>query len=188
MQPNKSVEEREECVFCDIKKIASAVIETNGCYIFEPLNPVVKGHRLVVPVFHVADFTEDIEITGNVMKVASDWAYNLGGDFNIITSKGKNATQSVFHFHVHLIPRKEGDGLLLPWTGKEALTSHTNTVLQGVVEMVGKLKQKELEYTKKPSTNTAIRRMMVRRQSRKNTLDEVSSLLNDQIISNKEKK
>ena len=63
-----------------------------------------------------------------------------------------------------------------------------NTVLQGVVEMVGKLKQKELEYTKKPSTNTAIRRMMVRRQSRKNTLDEVSSLLNDQIISNEEKK
>lgn len=67
---------------------------------------------------------------------------------------------------------------------RQALTSHTNTVLQGVVEMVGKLKQKELEYTKKPSTNTAIRRMMVRRQSRKNTLDEVSSLLNDQIISN----
>lgn len=64
------------------------------------------------------------------------------------------------------------------------ITSHTNTVLQGVVERVGKLKQKELEYTKKPSTNTAIRRMMVRRQSRKNTLDEVSSLLNDQIISN----
>jgi histidine triad (HIT) family protein len=37
---------------------------------------------------------------------------------NIITSIGRVATQSVFHLHVHIVPRHEGDGLCLPWTGQ----------------------------------------------------------------------
>ncbi len=130
MQPTNNNEGK--CPFCDIKKIASAVVETEGCYIFEPLNPVVKGHRLVVPVFHVNDFTEDKEISANVMRVASDWAYNLGGDFNIITSKGKNATQSVFHMHVHLIPRKENDGLLLPWSNQSTPPTKTESFISSL--------------------------------------------------------
>lgn len=106
----------EDCVFCDREKIKTPIVlESEKVIIFEPLNPVVKGHLLVVPKKHVADFTEDQETFLEVAMVASLSAQELGGDYNLITSKGKNATQSVFHLHVHLIPRRENDGLKLPW-------------------------------------------------------------------------
>lgn len=105
-----------DCVFCSREKIKTPIVlESEKVIIFEPLNPVVKGHLLVVPKKHVADFTEDPETFLEVAMVASLSAKELGGDYNLITSKGKNATQSVFHLHVHLIPRKENDGLKLPW-------------------------------------------------------------------------
>lgn len=112
----KPVLPNTECCFCDTSKIKSAITKRDGCLIFEPLNPVVEGHLLVIPDNHVADFTSDSITTECVMRVAGLIALERGGDYNLITSKGKNATQSVFHFHVHLIPRKENDGLLLPWT------------------------------------------------------------------------
>ena len=49
------------------------------------------------------------------MHRASELAADLGGDMNLITSKGRPATQSVFHLHLHLVPRKVDDGLALPW-------------------------------------------------------------------------
>lgn len=84
----------------------------------EPLNPVTPGHRLIIPREHVTDFTEDVQVTSRVMRRAARIAAKMGGDMNLITSKGKEATQSVFHLHVHLVPRKENDGLTLPWTGQ----------------------------------------------------------------------
>jgi len=117
-QENKQTdtELREDCPFCDKGKIKSDVIERDGCFIFEPLNPVVKGHLLVVPTNHIEDFTSDTITTECVMRVAGLVAKENGGEYNLITSKGKSATQSVFHFHVHLVPRKEGDNLMLPWS------------------------------------------------------------------------
>src|SRR6185369_2606064 len=79
-----------------------------------PLNPVVDGHILFIPTLHVADFTEDPAVSSSVMFRAAQWA-EFGGDCNLITSKGKDATQSVFHAHLHLVPRRAGDGLSLPW-------------------------------------------------------------------------
>lgn len=46
------------------------------------------------------------------MKKAAEIATQLGGDYNLITSKGKSATQSVFHFHVHLVPKKKAMDLI----------------------------------------------------------------------------
>lgn len=85
----------------------------------EPLDPVVPGHRIVIPRDHVQDFAESPFITSEVMRYAARRAKQLGGDFNLITSKGPAATQSVFHLHVHLVPRREDDGLHLPWTGQK---------------------------------------------------------------------
>lgn len=110
-----------DCVFCDIiARKAPAKIITRGLHsvVFEPLNPVTNGHVLVVPRRHVADFTEDPKVTARTMRYASRIAYWVGTDFNLITSKGVNATQTVPHFHVHLVPRSAGDGLALPWTGQ----------------------------------------------------------------------
>ncbi len=104
------------CVFCNIEGIKSTVTKRDGCLVFEPLNPVVTGHLLVVNEIHTTDFTDDSEIFGKTCVVASKIADELGGDYNLITSKGYFATQSVFHCHIHLVPRHENDGLSLPWS------------------------------------------------------------------------
>ena len=111
-----------DCVFCDFitgdapkPKLYSEM----GIYsvVFEPLNPVTPGHLLVVPKAHVENAATDPQLAANVMLSASV----LAGKFpaaNIITSLGRDATQSVFHLHLHVVPRRLGDGLHLPWTGQ----------------------------------------------------------------------
>jgi histidine triad (HIT) family protein len=83
---------------------------------FEPLNPVAPGHMLFVPREHVADVTEDTMLTGIVYRYAAEWAGEMDEDCNLITSVGRDATQTVFHLHVHYVPRRPGDGLSLPWS------------------------------------------------------------------------
>lgn len=110
-----------DCVFCKIIRHEAparwVAILTNSSAI-HPLNPVTPGHILVVPNQHAADFAENPEVTASVMRDAASLAQRLGGDCNLITSKGPSATQTVFHLHVHLVPRRPGDGLTLPWTGQ----------------------------------------------------------------------
>ena len=114
----------EECVFC--KKIKSELL--NHVYPrvveFEPLNPVTKGHRLFVPVEHVTDMADNLSVTARVFREASKYVREIGVDANLITSKGKSATQSVFHLHVHVIPRSDNDGLVLPWTNQGKGLTH----------------------------------------------------------------
>jgi histidine triad (HIT) family protein len=85
---------------------------------FVPLNPVVPGHRLFVPSEHVIDLMHKPWISAMTFGVAATYAAALNWPCNLITSAGAEATQSVFHLHVHYIPRREGDGLALPWTGQ----------------------------------------------------------------------
>jgi histidine triad (HIT) family protein len=117
----------EPCVFCEIvagRSPANYVAITSNSTVFEPLDPVTPGHILVVPDVHVTDFADDPEITATTMRDAALLASEIGGEFNLITSKGPNATQTIRHFHVHLVPRRPGDGLALPWTpSKEGTTA-----------------------------------------------------------------
>ena len=87
---------------------------------FEPLNPVVAGHRLVVPVTHVPSALGHPAITADVMAYAVLTAerYDVR-ECNFITSAGAAATQTVLHLHIHVVPRREGDCLALPWTGPQ---------------------------------------------------------------------
>lgn len=112
---NTNRERGEECVFCAFTFPETEVLN------IEPLNPVVPGHRIFIPKEHVSDFADDPQATIKTMYSAHQYAKEKGGEWNLITSKGKNATQSVFHLHVHLVPRQENDNLLLPWTGAQAL-------------------------------------------------------------------
>lgn len=128
----------EECVFCDRSKIASKVLyDYADVIVFEPLNPVCEGHMLVVPTTHIDNFTDDAHTTGHVMEVAALVAGLHGGAYNLITSKGKEATQSVMHLHVHLVPRKNRDGLCLPW---DTLTLRREWLEDRVKKMEGMLK------------------------------------------------
>jgi histidine triad (HIT) family protein len=107
-----------DCVFCRIVagvEPATVVRETYETLTIVPLNPVVPGHLLVLPKAHVEDFTTRPSVSAEVMHVAANVAVTHMGPCNLITSKGPEASQSVFHLHLHLVPRAENDGLALPW-------------------------------------------------------------------------
>ncbi|WP_326646634.1 HIT domain-containing protein [Streptosporangium sp. NBC_01755] len=105
----------DACVFCQIvagQAPARIVAEWDDTLAIRPLNPVTDGHVLVIPKRHVADAAEDPAVSAVVMRAAAELAVP---PYNIITSAGREATQSVFHLHLHIVPRKESDGLALPW-------------------------------------------------------------------------
>ena len=110
--------ERQPCVFCDIIEKGHYQADHGTVVSFIPLDPVTPGHTLFVPKTHFADAAEMPEYAGDVMTAAAEVARSWGDDANLITSIGPAATQSVFHMHLHLVPRRHGDGLALPWTGQ----------------------------------------------------------------------
>lgn len=111
------------CVFCAITAGQSPAFvcrEWNDAVAIRPRRGGVnEGHLLILPRIHVPDAGADPEVTAAVMRRA---AVVLAGypSANLITSKGKPATQSVSHLHVHVFPRKSGDGLALPWSEQQA--------------------------------------------------------------------
>jgi histidine triad (HIT) family protein len=110
-----------ECPFCEIvagRAPAEIFHEWDNALAIVPLNPVTEGHLLVIPKVHVADVGHDPQVSAFTMERAAQLSANQW--CNIITSRGRVATQSVFHLHIHVVPRREGDGLALPWTGQVA--------------------------------------------------------------------
>ncbi|MBU5946770.1 HIT family protein [Streptomyces sp. PAM3C] len=109
----------QPCPFCEIntgRAPATFVHEWSDAIAIVPLNPVVDGHTLVIPKRHVTDFVADPDVSASVMRRAAQLAGDYpAGSMNLITSRGRDATQSVFHLHLHLVPRAENDGLALPW-------------------------------------------------------------------------
>lgn len=104
------------CVFCEIaadRAPAVFVRQWAEAVAIVPLNPVVPGHTLVIPRAHIRDASESPHIAGRTMMRAAELARP---PFNIITSGGAEATQTVWHLHLHVVPRRAGDGLALPWT------------------------------------------------------------------------
>lgn len=111
------------CVFCEIiAGTAKAEIVYDGYTAIGvvPLKPVTEGHLIFIPRKHVKDALEDPNVTGEVMRAAANYAKNfpITEGCNIITSRGPAATQTVFHLHIHLVPRRLNDGLQLPWTNQ----------------------------------------------------------------------
>lgn len=106
-----------DCPFCDYKGPSRIQYRSPYVYAIEPIEAVTDGHLLVIPWSHFRDFTEEPMVTALVMGEAAKIAQRqFGQSFNLITSKGEEATQTIAHFHVHLVPRFDGDGLTLPWS------------------------------------------------------------------------
>ncbi len=112
------------CVFCRANWPNLDIVEKwmgGGVAIVNPLNPVTAGHVLVIHQDHDDNAAVDIHSSRRaamLMAVAADYVHCRGLQANIITSIGPDATQSVFHTHVHVVPRRPDDGLHLPWTGQ----------------------------------------------------------------------
>jgi histidine triad (HIT) family protein len=118
---------RGECVFCGLiarfKTQGRVRIQrgTEWVHRIEPLNPVTAGHMLFVPELHVVTADASPILAGMTMEAAAAWAYQqrqVEPSYNLITSAGGAATQTVPHLHIHYVPRRDGDGLALPWTGQ----------------------------------------------------------------------
>lgn len=111
------VDNAPPCVFCDIltgDAPAGHIREWDDAIAFTPINPVVEGHTLVIPRVHVDSAATDPDIAADTMRRAAELATESEHS-NLLTSIGAPATQSVFHLHIHVVPRAAGDGLMLPW-------------------------------------------------------------------------
>jgi histidine triad (HIT) family protein len=113
------------CLFCRIvagEVPATVVDEDDRTVAFMDINPATRGHALVVPRAHTRDLLEiaddDLAACGAAARRLAARAKNaLGADgINLINSCGAAAWQTIFHFHIHVIPRYDDDPLRLPWT------------------------------------------------------------------------
>lgn len=116
----------EGCIFC---KLANGYIPTNSVYededfkVIMDLNPASKGHCLILPKTHANDlFDLPEDYCEKIMTVAKRCSAVLKevlqcDGINVLQNNGEAAGQTVFHFHVHLIPRYDGDDVLVKWTG-----------------------------------------------------------------------
>jgi histidine triad (HIT) family protein len=118
----------QDCIFCQIiaGEIPAQIIdEGEQTVAFMDINPATRGHALVVPRRHARDLLEiepaDLEaVVLTAQRVAARMPDRLGADgVNLLNSCGRAAWQTVFHFHMHVIPRYGGDPLRLPWTPGE---------------------------------------------------------------------
>ncbi|HEY2772192.1 MAG TPA: HIT family protein [Solirubrobacteraceae bacterium] len=114
-----------DCIFCKIiaGELPSQIVdEDEHTVAFMDISPATRGHALVVPRNHVKDLLEispeDLQATAvAAQRLARRISERLGADgINLINSCGRAAWQTVFHFHMHVIPRYENDPLKLPWT------------------------------------------------------------------------
>lgn len=111
------------CIFCDLihgAGEASICYEDANAIAFMDIQPVNLGHVLVVPREHYESLNDiPAELALKLFDVAlhlSPIVQHAGGydDMNIVVNSGEAAGQNVFHYHVHLIPRRQGDGFDIP--------------------------------------------------------------------------
>lgn len=120
---------KDDCIFC---KIANGEIPSTTVYedeefrvIFD-IAPASKGHALILPKEHYADiFDIDKDVAGRLFSLATRIANGLKKELNcegmnIVQNNGEIAGQTVFHFHLHLIPRYTGDTVNVGWKPGEA--------------------------------------------------------------------
>jgi histidine triad (HIT) family protein len=113
-----------DCIFCKIVagELPAAVVGSDERVLaFLDINPATRGHTLVIPRAHVEDIreigSEDLAAAiALAQTIAVRARERLGADgVNLLHSSGSAAWQTVFHFHIHVIPRYLGDPLRLPW-------------------------------------------------------------------------
>ena len=133
-----------DCIFC---KIIAGEIPSNTIYeddIFKVIldaSPASKGHALILPKEHYADIYDiDEEIAGKVMKTAKKLAtkmtvaLNCDG-FNLLQNNGETAGQTMFHFHMHLIPRyKDADNNMLKFTSVSFSDEEMDAIREQIIK------------------------------------------------------
>lgn len=116
--------DQEDCIFCRIVagKLPAQIIHQDQLTVaFMDINPATRGHALVITRAHYANL---LELPDRELHAAAETARELArrmrsgleaDGVNILSSTGAAAWQTVFHFHIHVIPRYKDDPLRLPW-------------------------------------------------------------------------
>lgn len=127
----------EQCIFCKIANgeiPAATIYEDEDFRVILDLGPASKGHALILPKEHYANLYElDDQVASKVLvvakKVITKMTEVLDCDgYNLVQNNGEVAGQTVFHFHLHLIPRYEGDNVGIKWTPGQ-LTEEEKTAI-----------------------------------------------------------
>ena len=128
-----------DCIFCKIAngKIPSATLyEDEDFRVILDLGPASKGHALILPKAHAAniyEISDDMAAKAMILakKMATKMTEALKCDgFNIVQNNGEPAGQTVFHFHMHLIPRYEGDQVGITWKPGTLTDEVKNEILE----------------------------------------------------------
>lgn len=132
----------ENCIFC---KIANGEVPSKTLYeddhfrVILDLGPATKGHALILPKEHYANLYDlPEELAGEAMKLAKKMAVRiterLGCEgFNLIQNNGDMAGQTVFHFHMHMIPRYQADGQKIGWKPGEPTQDELEEIKNTIV-------------------------------------------------------
>jgi histidine triad (HIT) family protein len=132
-----------DCIFCKIVEgtIPSyKVYEDENCFAFLDIFPANRGHTLVIPKKHVGDIHEAdahtyAQVAGAAKVVADLLLAQLGSDgISVFQMNREAGWQTVFHLHMHVIPRWENDGLHKPWEIAPAAESDLLEVLQQITK------------------------------------------------------
>ena len=129
----------DKCIFCKIAngEIPSATLyEDEDFRVILDLGPATKGHALILPKNHFAnlfEIPEDMDAKAFILakKIAKKKKDVFGCDgVNIVQNNGVAAGQTVFHFHIHLIPRYEGDHAGVTWKPGTLTDEQREEILQ----------------------------------------------------------
>ena len=131
----------ENCIFCKIAsgEIPSATLyEDDDFRVILDLGPATKGHSLILPKKHAANITEmPEELLGKAMSIAKKMTVAMKEGLscdgvNVVQNNGEAAGQTVFHFHMHIIPRYNGDNAGVSWTPGKLTDEVKEEVLSAV--------------------------------------------------------
>lgn len=131
----------ENCIFCKIAngEIPAATLNEDADFrVILDLGPASKGHALILPKTHAANIYElSDELAAKAMVLAKKMATVMTealecDGFNIVQNNGEPAGQTVFHFHMHLIPRYKNDEVGLTWTPGELTEEDKKEILAKV--------------------------------------------------------
>ena len=119
----------KDCIFCKIAGgniPSSTVYEDEQFRVILDLSPATKGHALILPKQHYANIFEidehvlkDLIVLAKKVATAMKETLNCDG-VNIVQNNGEVAGQTVFHFHMHTIPRYKDDGQVIGWNPQES--------------------------------------------------------------------
>ncbi|MBI2663309.1 HIT family protein [Candidatus Woesearchaeota archaeon] len=136
------------CIFCKIvsrKAKAKIVYEDNLIIAFFDVNPANKGHTLIMPKNHYKNIYDipdkelkRVIVTAKKLSIIYKKALKVKA-LNILHASGKAAQQSVFHFHIHLVPRFKNDRLNLWYKSKSNLKDSFDEVLKKVKDVMVKI-------------------------------------------------